>query len=963
MKNCFGIRIKAHLAGIEAPMCDPLQLNRGPNSATPNLAYPLWVPTWFARAAVGGFVRRHTYSRIVSVAFVLLIACAPFGAAVAQTCPVSGSSVTLATGTCAISPNTVLNGSPGVHATTSAQITTNNVTINPFNGGSIGALAETNGVIVFSSGSSINGNWATAASAQTGGTIIFQSGSVINPASGGGGTALLANGVGAGGQPSQIIATGLSVNMNGGGGNVAAKAMGGGLITLNSGTTVNFAAGGGGNTGLWATGAGSQIVTNGATVNMIGGGGGDIGVRADTGANVTLSGSAVNVQSNGGGETGLMASGAGSSINGTNLVVNVADGGGGRGGFLQNGATISLNGGSVTTSGSGAYGFLFQAPGGVTNTLELSGTQVSSAADAFAVQGGTANIAATGSTVIGRNGVLLSASQNGGVPAAVTMTANSSNLTGAILTDGVSTSTVTLGNGTTWNMPGNSNTTNLTNNNSTINISAPTGDPTQLGSYKTLTTTNYTGAGGNIVLNTYLGADGSPSDRLIINGGTATGTTYITDHNTTGPGAQTTNNGILVVDAINGATTSAGAFALAGEARGGAFSYRLFQGGIDGASTPNDWYLRSTFPVPPIPPGQFAPQVVPPLALPNGLPPDPPPAVLPTGLWPIIGPELATDGIVQPIARQMGLQTLGTLHQRIGDTLTLANTGGDGTGIGRSDWARFFGQGIDNRYQAFADPRASGWTGGFQGGVDLLRSSFLPGQRDVAGVYLAFANSDINVQGLVTNAAATGYTQTRTGTLGLNSYSAGGYWTHYGPSGWYLDAVVQGTYYNGNAMTQYANLPLNGSGFISSLEGGYPIPLPLGPRFVLEPQAQIIWQQVSFSQANDGLGPVGLGTTSGPTGRVGLRGAWTIDSSNGQVWQPYVRTNLWRDWGAQATTVFGGNPVPLVEEATQLEFAGGLSAKIGPGISLYAQAGYQFALDGAYIRNGVQGDIGMRYVW
>ena len=133
----------------------------------------------------------------------------------------------------------------------------------------------------------------------------------------------------------------------------------------------------------------------------------------------------------------------------------------------------------------------------------------------------------------------------------------------------------------------------------------------------------------------------------------------------------------------------------------------------------------------------------------------------------------------------MGLQTLGTMHQRIGDTLTLADTGGEGAGVARSDWARFFGQGIDNRYQAFADPQASGWMGGFQGGVDLLRGSFLPGHRDVAGVYLAFANSDINVNGLVTNAAATGYVQTRTGTLGLNGYSAGGYWTHYGPSGWY----------------------------------------------------------------------------------------------------------------------------------------------------------------------------------
>jgi outer membrane autotransporter protein len=128
------------------------------------------------------------------------------------------------------------------------------------------------------------------------------------------------------------------------------------------------------------------------------------------------------------------------------------------------------------------------------------------------------------------------------------------------------------------------------------------------------------------------------------------------------------------------------------------------------------------------------------------------------------------------------------------------------------------------------------------------------------------------VDGLVTNAAATGYTRARTGTLGLNAYSGGGYWTHYGPSGWYLDVVVQGTYYNGNAMTQFASLPINGAGFASSLEGGYPIPLPLGPRFVLEPQAQIIWQQVTFRDSNDGLGPIGLGSTSGATGRLGVRG-------------------------------------------------------------------------------------------
>ena len=702
------------------------------------------------------------------------------------------------------------------------------------------------------------------------------------------------------------------------------------------------------------------ISPGGGTINITGGsittqGAGAFGVFAQgqpsVPSTITLNNSII--ATTGPGAAGYRADGG--TISATNTTTRTS-GTGAPGGILSNGGIVKINGGSVTTTGAGSFGFLveqfspialtaqslllngpFSLPGPssvnllplvsqstLPNVLQINNATVNSAADAFNVQGALANITVNRSSVTSGNGVLLNTLSSG----TTNLTATASQLTGVITTDSTSTANVTLQGNTTWTMTGSSNLTNLVNDPSQIIFTPPVGDPTLQSSYKTLTVMNYTGLGGGITLNTFLGADNSPSDQLIINRGTATGSTALTVHNTTGPGAETTANGILVVNAINGATTAPGAFTLGNpELRAGAFDYRLFQGGLNG-SDPNDWFLRSAF---------------------NG--------------GPIIGPELATDGVVQPIARQMGLQTLGTLHQRIGDTLTLANTGGEGAGVARSDWARFFGQGIDNRYQAFADPQATGWMGGFQGGVDLLRTSFWPGHRDVAGVYVAFANSDIDAHGLVTNAAATANVLTHTGTVGLNGYSAGGYWTHYGPTGWYLDAVLQGTYYNGNAITQSANLPINGSGFISSLEGGYPIPLPLGPRFVLEPQAQIIFQQVAFNQANDGLGPVGLGMTSGETGRVGLRGMWTIDGYNGQVWQPYGRVNLWRDWGAEATTTFGIDQLPLIEEATRLEFAGGVTALLGRGVSLYAQVGYQFALDNTFIRNGVQSDIGLRYVW
>ena len=174
---------------------------------------------------------------------------------------------------------------------------------------------------------------------------------------------------------------------------------------------------------------------------------------------------------------------------------------------------------------------------------------------------------------------------------------------------------------------------------------------------------NYTGAGGTMAINTVLGGSGSPSDLLVLSGGAATGNTIVHVTNVGGVGAETTGNGIQVVEAVNGATTSPGAFALpAGELRAGAFDYDLFRGGL-GASNRQDWFLRSDFVGGGGGGGGGVPLPIPPFPI------DPPPNPLPPNvLFPIIGPELATYGVVQPLARQLGLSILGTLDDRVGDT-------------------------------------------------------------------------------------------------------------------------------------------------------------------------------------------------------------------------------------------------------------------------------------------------------
>ena len=496
--------------------------------------------------------------------------------------------------------------------------------------------------------------------------------------------------------------------------------------------------------------------------------------------------------------------------------------------------------------------------------------------------------------------------------------------------------------------------------------------------------------GGTLRLNTVLNEGGanSQSDMLVVDG-TELGSapTAIMVNNFGGAGALTVGNGIPLVEVLHknfplipntgGPTSAEGVFVLANpELRPGAFDYRLFHNGVGADESDGNWYLRSTF----IEEGG-GPEVTPPEELPP-TPPTPGP-----GTFPIIGPEIATYGVVQPMAQQLGRAMLGTHDERLGDlyqvpcepaetnappytkapVYTKAPTGCGTDGWRPAVWGRLFGQQIDSRYQAFADPRTDGQIAGLQVGVDVLRSdSLIAGHKDYGGLYFSYGNANVDVSGLVTNAAATAFILQHTGSLNLNAYSGGAYWTHYGPQGWYLDLTLQGTSYGGAASTDFAHLSTNGSGFISSLEGGYPIALPqLGPGFVLEPQAQVLWQWIGFDSGNDGLGPVALGTTSETTARVGLKSKWTIMTDSGQVWQPYVRANFWSDFGGTAATLFGPDTVPLISHAQYMDVDAGFTTKINAHISAFADAGYQFAVsnDGGGRRNGVKGTAGLRYQW
>ncbi|MCS4294967.1 autotransporter-associated beta strand protein [Comamonas sp. BIGb0152] len=105
------------------------------------------------------------------------------------------------------------------------------------------------------------------------------------------------------------------------------------------------------------------------------------------------------------------------------------------------------------------------------------------------------------------------------------------------------------------------------------------------GSNAVLTVANhYAGNGGAVQLNTVLEAEDAASQRLVINGDSS-GTTTLHIRNLGGAGAQTTGNGILVVQ-VDGASEGTFSLPAPGYVEAGEFQYALIQ--VD-----KHWYLQT----------------------------------------------------------------------------------------------------------------------------------------------------------------------------------------------------------------------------------------------------------------------------------------------------------------------------------------------------------------------------------
>jgi outer membrane autotransporter protein len=320
---------------------------------------------------------------------------------------------------------------------------------------------------------------------------------------------------------------------------------------------------------------------------------------------------------------------------------------------------------------------------------------------------------------------------------------------------------------------------------------------------------------------------------------------------------------------------------------------------------------------------------------------------------PLYDPEVPLKSVVPSLARTLGLVTLGTFNERQGDQLLVRGDPNASVGV----WGRVFGQQTREHFAEGARPDFDGTFSGFQAGADLLRLESPSGHSDHIGFYVGQARASGAVHGSVD-----GFDGAPAGHVDLDATSFGGYWTHLGPSNWYIDAVLQGTYFQtaANSIRGVAN-NFSGRGFAASIEGGYPIPLMSWLTF--EPQIQGIWQRTSFDDSlGEGFSTISFDRSNVFTGRVGalLRGTF---GSTGAIWQPYLKGNVW--WGSNGTdtVTFDGVGIQTGRNGgTTLEGGGGVTGKLTRNVSVYGDASYLTSVSGES-RITLKGNVGARVTW
>lgn len=738
------------------------------------------------------------------------------------------------------------------------------------------------------------------------------------------------------------------------------------------------------------------VFSNAAVVNLTGTDievGRAYGLYAQSAGTISLQGGSVAV---GAGGTAVLATAPGSRIDVDGVVIQTT-GDEANGLYSHNQSVVTAKNSSVSIFGEGGYGIFSTSQGTViaentdilttgTDTYAIAflgataankvtitgGTVAAQNSIAVFAKGGTDSLSLTDTTVSGDSLLYAGSYEQSGTTygSQFSLTADNSTPKGGAQVDQFSSSTLNLGNGTLWTLTPSADgsvasaVSVLNIDDSTVAFSVPTADAYQTltvgsGIPGTIAVYNATG-NAQLHLNTFLNEGGALSnqktDRLLINGD-VTGTTTVmvtgvagsTGGLTSPTGQNLATEGISIIQASG--VASENSFRLLGgytTMNGLPYQYALFAYGpesgngaadesqrlVAGTNPFWDYRLQNVYVSPPVTPD---PDPDP------DLEPDPDPDPNPDpGGKPVLPPDAGTP--VRAVAPQVanyltaptalfhaGLLDISNLHRRLGEIRDDRVTGRSaGTG---EVFARAYG----GRY-GYASNR-NAYSYGYDADIDYSAVQTggslyaLEGKNGVARFGIAGSIGSLSFDPKnVAGAAATD----------LDTWSVSAYATYLHDSGWYIDGILSYGGFSGHVSTSLRGrtASLTGNSFSASIETGYPFRL--GGGLVLEPQAQLVYQRLTFDRKLDVDGfAVALGNQEQLTARVGARLSKTYAlTGEDNLFTVYAKANVVHSFSGGGE-VFLGDTFRLGRFGTSVEGGVGVNATLSKNLSLYADAAYQ----------------------
>ena len=424
---------------------------------------------------------------------------------------------------------------------------------------------------------------------------------------------------------------------------------------------------------------------------------------------------------------------------------------------------------------------------------------------------------------------------------------------------------------------------------------------------------NYVGDNGTINLAAQQKGSEGTADKLVIDGGTASGQTRL-NIDISRLGAPTHGDGIEVVEARNGATTTAqssrDAFTLgADHLEAGAFEYHLFAGDLKAQG--ENWYLRTDY----------------------------------RSEVPLF------DGIAQAV-RTGDMAVLANLHKRMGDE----NTFSKGNPDDKRAWARYIGDAGRTRLNDAANTSLDTHLNGVQVGSDIWTNA-----QWKTGLYASLVDNTTSVNGQ--SGGNNGYV----GDIKDNALYLGGYATWTADNGFWVDNVLQYGRHSLRVKTHGKTYEPDGSSVAASVEIGKPYQLGES-RWQLEPQAQLIWQHSNFDDIDvkgDTKTKARIDAGDSVTARIGTRLVGHYQTHEGEV-TPYVRVNLWQGMGGSDDTRFSNKTATTSLSAGQryssTEAAAGATWSVKSNLQFYGEVGREWSNKGqqSEVSKDVTGSIGVK---